>query len=562
MTTGLALPQLQGWWEADAGSQVQGTEALPAALLDVARPFAVAVDQGRPVVLQGGRLAWSTRPPSADSRSVAAFVPALLPEALGDPTFLHDHGVRYAYTAGAMANGICSVELVEAAAREHMLGFFGSAGLPVDLVERSILRLQASLGDLPFGSNLIHSPNEPALEDALVDLYLRLGVRRVCASAYLTLSLPIVRYRFSGIHRDAQGRVVTPNHVFAKVSRVEVARKFMAPPPPAMLAELVQRGALTAEQAELAASLPVAQDYTAEADSGGHTDNRPALALVPTIMALRDEMQAAHGYASPLRVGAAGGIGTPAAAAAAFAMGAAYIMVGSVHQSCQEAGTSDVVRTMLARSTQADVTMAPAADMFEMGVKVQVLKWGTMFPVRARKLYDLYRAYGSLDELPADERSLLERDYFRCTLDEEWANTQRFFAQRDPSQIARAQSDPKHLMALLFRSYLGRASGWANAGEPTRKVDYQIWCGPAMGAFNEWVRGSFLEAVEERRIAPVALNLMLGAAVLTRASQLRTQGVALPPAATAFRPLPLDELRAVLTGGHAPAHPSRGDLAS
>ena len=27
--------------------------------------------------------------------------------------------------------------------------------------------------------------------------------------------------------------------------------------------------------------------------------------------------------------------------------------------------------------------MAPAADMFEMGVKLQVLKRGTMFPMRA-----------------------------------------------------------------------------------------------------------------------------------------------------------------------------------
>ena len=32
----------------------------------------------------------------------------------------------------------------------------------------------------------------------------------------------------------------------------------------------------------------------------------------------------------------------------------------------------------------ADVMMAPSADMFEMGVKVQVLKTGTMFAMRAR----------------------------------------------------------------------------------------------------------------------------------------------------------------------------------
>ena len=54
---------------------------------------------------------------------------------------------------------------------------------------------QRSLGDAPYGFNLIHSPNEPDLENAVVDLYLRRGVRLVEASAYLDLTLPVVRYR-------------------------------------------------------------------------------------------------------------------------------------------------------------------------------------------------------------------------------------------------------------------------------------------------------------------------------------------------------------------------------
>src|SRR6185369_7997584 len=112
-------------------------------------------------------------------------------------------------------------------------------------------------------------------------------------------------------------------------------------------------------------------------------------------------VQAQHGYSQPLRVGAAGGISTPASAAAAFAMGAAYLVTGSVNQACVESGSSDAVRQMLAEAEQADCTMAPAADMFEMGVKVQVLKRGTMFAMRAARLYEIYRARPSLDEIPA-----------------------------------------------------------------------------------------------------------------------------------------------------------------
>ena len=73
-----------------------------------------------------------------------------------------------------------------------------------------------------------------------------------------------------------------------------MASKFFAPPPEKMVRELVLRGDITAEQAELASHIPVAQDVTAEADSGGHTDNRPLVALVPTMLALRDRMQAQH----------------------------------------------------------------------------------------------------------------------------------------------------------------------------------------------------------------------------------------------------------------------------
>jgi hypothetical protein len=84
-------------------------------------------------------------------------------------------------------------------------------------------------------------------------------------------------------------------------------------------------------------------------------------------------------------------------------------------------------------------------------------------------------------------------------------------------------------MALVFRWYLGQSSQWANMGEPSRKIDYQIWCGPAMAAFNDWVRGSLLEPPENRQVVTIAINILFGAAVLMRARLLAIQGVALPP---------------------------------
>ncbi|MBI3832569.1 MAG: PfaD family polyunsaturated fatty acid/polyketide biosynthesis protein [Planctomycetes bacterium] len=519
----------------DAASQREALGRIHAPL------FLVRTERG--IGLASGGEAHIGGAGSAGALTLAGIVPAVAVEHLGNPEFCRDHGLRYAYCTGAMANGIASAEIVEAMSRAGMLGFFGAAGLPLPAIEAALDRIQAALPNRPYGFNLIHSPAEPDLEAAVVDLYLRRKVRLVEASAFLDLTLPAVRYRVHGIHRGNDGRAVAPNRIVAKISRVEVAAKFFAPPPEKFLRELVAKGEITEEQARLAQEIPMAQDLTAEADSGGHTDNRPAISLIPTMLALRDQMQAKFGYANRLRVGAAGGVSTPASAAAAFAMGADYLVTGSVNQACVESGTSVAVKTMLAQAQQADTAMAAAADMFEMGVKVQVLKRGTMFAMRAAKLYELYRACESLETLPATERAQLEKNVFRQSLDEVWAQTRAFFEQRDPSQNAKAERDPKHKMALVFRWYLGQSSRWAKSGEASRQMDYQIWCGPAMGAFNEWTKGTFLEKAEERRVVPVALNLLYGAAVLARVNTARAQGAALVSEAARVEPLPLAALQ-------------------
>jgi PfaD family protein len=247
-------------------------------------------------------------------------------------------------------------------------------------------------------------------------------------------------------------------------------------------------------------------------------------------MALRDELQAQYGYATPVRVGVAGGLSTPAAILGAFTMGAAYVMTGSVNQACVEAGTSERVKQLLAEAAATDVIMAPAADMFEMGVNVQVLKRGTMFPLRAQKLYQIYETYAAWEQIPAQEREKLEKRVFQRSFDEVWEACVAFFNERDPSQLARAQNHPKRKMALVFRWYLGLATHWAIQGVPERAMDYQIWCGPAMGAFNDWARGTYLEPPESRRVADVGAQLMQGAAYLYRLQNLRVQGVEVPAA--------------------------------
>jgi trans-AT polyketide synthase/acyltransferase/oxidoreductase domain-containing protein len=472
--------------------------------------------------------------------SVLGTLPALYPEWLGDRSFRAAHGLRFAYVAGEMANGIATTRQVIAMARGEMLGFFGAAGLAPAAVERAVDELARELrGHDNWGVNLIHSPGEPRMEAETAELLLRRNVPKISASAYTALTAAVVRCAATGLRTGSDGGVLRKTAIFAKVSRPEVAGQFMAPAPPALLRQLVACGHLSEDEAELAARVPVAEDVTVEADSGGHTDNRPLIVMLPTIMRLRDELVRKYGFTSPIRVGTAGGLGTPGGVAAAFAMGAAYVLTGSVNQSAIEAGISPDAKAMLAQADVADVGMAPAADMFELGVNVQVLRRGTAFPGRAKRLYELYRTRSGLEDLRPGERETLEREVLHARLDDIWADTQAFWRDRDPQQLEKAAADPKHRMALVFRWYLGNATRWAIDGVTARRTDYQLWCGPAMGAFNRWTRGGFLSDPGERTVVQIALNLLEGAAQITRVQQLRTFGVPMPATAYQVRPRPL-----------------------
>ncbi|MDY6935443.1 MAG: PfaD family polyunsaturated fatty acid/polyketide biosynthesis protein [Spirochaetota bacterium] len=468
-------------------------------------------------------------------------LPALYPEWLGDRSFLEVHHLRFPYIAGAMFRGITSSKMVIQMARAGMIGFFGAAGMSLPELEKSLNDIQSALRDsgLSWGSNLIYSPTEPELEEALVDLYLNRGVQRVSASAFMALSPSIVRYACAGLQTDQNGRILRKNYIFAKLSRPEIAKMFMSPAPKDILDHLASKGKITSMEASLASHIPIAEDITVEADSGGHTDNRPLTAIFPTILGIRDDVMIHNEYTRSIRVGAAGGIGTPSAIAAAFSMGAAYVLTGSINQSAIESGLSHEGRKMLALADVADVAMAPAADMFELGVKVQVLKRGTMFCNRAAQLYEIYSTYDSIEAIPSSIKLRLEKEIFKTSLEDIWSETHRFFMSRNTKEIEKAELDPKYRMALVFRWYLGNTGQWAIDGDPAHRVDYQICCGPSMGAFNAWVNGSFLSETENRTVVDIALNLLEGAAVVTRAQQLRTYGVPVPGLSFNYQPRPL-----------------------
>ncbi|MDW8226216.1 MAG: PfaD family polyunsaturated fatty acid/polyketide biosynthesis protein [Anaerolineales bacterium] len=514
------------FWQGEETSLQFSNEGYKAILSQLKQPvFAVRVGERIGLTNKGE---WQRNGPHA----LIGFAPPVLPETLGDESFRRTYGTRYAYYAGAMANGIASAELVIAMGQAGFLASFGAGGLSLARIESAIQQVQAALPQGPYAFNLLHSPMEPLVEENVVDLYLKYRIPVVEASAYINITPALVRYRVSGLTRRPDGQIQIAHRVIAKLSRLEVAQKFLAPPPEKMLQELLSQGKITPEQAELARHVPLADDITVEADSGGHTDNRPLVVMFPAFLRLRDEIQSQATPQARTRIGAAGGIGTPQAVLAALMLGAAYVATGSINQACVEAGTSEKVKNLLAQMSMTDVIMAPAGDMFEMGVRVQVLKRGTMFAMRAQKLYELYTRYNAWEEIPAEEREKLEKTIFKRDFESIWRDTVEFFRERDPRQIERGEKNPKDKMALVFRWYLGLSSRWAIQGEDGREMDYQVWAGPAMGAFNAWVKGTPLEQPSNRRVVEVAHALLNGCAYLMRVRLLELQGVRLPPETT------------------------------
>ncbi|MQX35685.1 ACP S-malonyltransferase [Roseospira navarrensis] len=432
--------------------------------------------------------------------------PGVSVERLGSRAFREAFGVRHPYVSGAMYRGIASVDVVVRMARAGMLSFFGTGGLSIDQVRAAITAIRAAIpAGAAFGVNVLAHVNRPQLEEDMVDLLLEQGVRVAEASAFMEVTPALVRYRARGLVDAGGGRVEARNRIMAKVSRPDVAAQFLSPAPERVVERLVAQGTLSADEAALLRHVPMADAITVEADSGGHTDQRMPFALVPAVLRERDRAQARFPRFGPLHLGAGGGIGTPEAVAAAFMLGADYVLTGSINQCTVEAATSDAVKDMLAGMNVHDTAYAPSGAMFELGSRVQVLKKGLFFPSRAEKLVSLYHRHERLEDIePALSRQIQDK-YLRRS----FADILSDLKDSLPADEAeRAERMPKHRMALVFRRYFQDTSHWAITGDLARRVDFQVHCGPALGAFNQWVAGTDLEDWKARHVDGIAERLL------------------------------------------------------
>ncbi|TNC79264.1 MAG: [acyl-carrier-protein] S-malonyltransferase [Oleiphilus sp.] len=430
-------------------------------------------------------------------------------EGLGNIGFRKDYRLRQAYIAGSMHQGISSKELVEAMAKAGYLAFLGTTGMRLTEVEGDISYLRSKLtNNEPFGANFSFDYNNPKMEMALARTLISSGVEYIEVSGFMHATPALVYLRAKSLYLDSNGQVKSRIKLLSKVTRPEVAKVFLSPAPQYVLKKLLDQKLIDIDEAKWVQQMPLADDLCVEADSGGYTDMGSASSLLPSIKRLRNELSENYNFPEEIRVGLAGGIGTPESAAMAFMLGADFVVTGSINQCTVEAAVSDDVKDLLQGVGVQDTQYIYSGEMFELGAKVQVVKKGLLFPARANKLYELWRRYDSLDELDQISLSQIENNYFGCPMSDVWKEVEDFYADNYPEELNKARQNPKHKMVLIFRWYFKQAEQQTLGQRNGELVDCSIHCGPALGAFNLWVSGTKFTNWGNRNVADIAEYLM------------------------------------------------------
>ncbi|WP_234889845.1 beta-ketoacyl synthase N-terminal-like domain-containing protein [Agrobacterium vitis] len=137
------------------------------------------------------------------------------------------------------------------------------------------------------------------------------------------------------------------------------------------------------------------------------------------------------------------------------------------------------------------------------GMRARMLKRGVFFPARASRLLGLWRDYEAMQDVPPATRQSVEKTILHKTFDEAVQHS-----KTRPGQTAIASLSPKAQMAAVFSDYISESFFLAQRAQPDRVVDYAIYTGSALGAFNQTVQGTPLEHWSARHVDRVMKHLL------------------------------------------------------
>jgi trans-AT polyketide synthase/acyltransferase/oxidoreductase domain-containing protein len=424
---------------------------------------------------------------------------------IGNAEFSKKYRTKYNYAVGGMGHGISGVDFVVKSCNEGILSFLGANCVDLDVIGSMIDQVKHKINsDTLFGVNITENYFEPQNTKDLINLCTEKGVRVIEASNFMTVTKELVRYKISGIGLDAEGSV-TGNAIIAKVSNTNVAREFLKPPSDSILNELLNEKAITKDEFDIAGKIPVADDVCIVGDCAYETEKGNLLTMLPEVLDVAEKIYKENLLVAKSRIGAAGSIGSGRTILALHYMGAEFFMTGSVNECTKEADIPDDVKDMLVKTNVNDFTYAPSENMFELNRFVQVLKKGVFFPSRANMLKSVYDTVNSIDDISGEIKLYIEDKLLQCGFDNYFAKI-----KLTENQIKLANSNSKYKMAIIFKQYLHEASDKALFSKDRDKdvVDFQVYCGTAIGTANERLKDSKINDWKMRNTANIAEVLM------------------------------------------------------
>ena len=253
-------------------------------------------------------------------------------------------------------------DVVAAVTRAGGMGVLGAVAHTPEQLEIDLAWVEAQVGDLPFGVDLIVPARYAGSDGGGLDLG---EVRRLIPPQHEAFLEDILR-RYEVPHLPADddaprrgagagaamfsAQRADPQLEIALAHRTALVVNALGPPPAHMIDRVKEQGRLigalagAAQHAErhvdAGVDVIVAQGY----EAGGHTGEIGSMVLIPEIVdAVGD-----------IPVLGAGGIGRGRQMAAAMALGAAGVWCGSVWLTTEEAETQPVVKDKFLAATSAD----------------------------------------------------------------------------------------------------------------------------------------------------------------------------------------------------------------
>lgn len=432
---------------------------------------------------------------------------------IGDREFCEDYNISYPYAVGSMHKGISSPQLVAKMAQNGFLSFLGTGSLELKEVEKIIVETKQLVREgQAFGCNFAANIHDSYKEEEIMDLFLKHNICSIEASGFWTISPSLLKFRAKGLSRSETGEILIKNKILIKLSRVETAMEFLSVPPHPLIDQLFKEGQITFDEVSMIKQVPLVDDICVMGDSGGETSQSNLNLVLPTIIQLRDKLAEEKLFNKRVRIGAGGGIGTPETAAVAFLLGADFVLTGSINQCTVEAETSNVVKNMLQKVDLHDMSFVPSVNDLEIRGQTQVVKKGVFFPPRANKLYDLLKQYNDISDIDIKTKEIIEEKY----LSEKIQNILR----ADELQSSSKKRTPKSDMQALLKFYQNNSVQLAIKGDTSQKVNFNIYCGPALGAFNRWVKGTELEDWNNRHVDVIAKKMMVETEKLLESKRL------------------------------------------